>query len=609
MSESSSRRTALWIVGGVIFVFAVAAVLATVLFPVVAGFMRVNMPSAPGFRAVLAWWRFVIDEGRYGAFWSNLWSALSVGDRRAFITPLGKALVVTSSLSIVGGCGLFVFGLVARMGNLNRIQPGIKRVLLRGGVVLRWTALPSSIAALIVKDLAQTPGERRKTKKTLLALKPDRAAIAAIRADAEKLNWRFTKADLHANARCAAMGDWAAQRGMVRIGPMPMPRDLESSHLLICASTGAGKTLALKQLLGNLRQRGDRVIVLDAGYDLSSAYRRSGDLLLSSVDPDSEGWDLRNEVRQPSEWARMAASLIPASGGGDAAEWKKKAQTFFTNVCIQVGEAADNKKLLEILSVWPADALRELLKGTPSGTLLEEGGERYLNSVKANITESISGWQFGKSGPFSLRAYMISDDPRWLWLPYRDPDKAAVAATIATWIDILVLAGLERAERPDKRKTWFIIDELDSIGAINSLKEAVTRLRKSDVAIVAAIQDYSQLVERYGRETAQTLFGCFSNRLYLRCNSEELARKISKELGEAEYEETRVSTSETSRQRVDMRGGPNKNVSVSASRVKAELVMASQIQKLPTRMGYVSLSGDSTVYPIIVPIPEYERRS
>ncbi len=57
-----------------------------------------------------------------------------------------------------------------------------------------------------------------------------------------------------------------------------------------------------------------------------------------------------------------------------------------------------------------------------------------------------------------------------------------------------------------------MIDELDSIGAINSLKDAVTRLRKSGIAVVCAIQDYGQLVERYGAQTASTLFGCFSNR-------------------------------------------------------------------------------------------------
>lgn len=192
---------------------------------------------------------------------------------------------------------------------------------------------------------------------------------------------------------------------------------------------------------------------------------------------------------------------------------------------------------------------------------------------------------------------MTSDDPRWLWLPYRDVDKGVAGPAIASWIDMLVVAGYERPEH-GLRRTWVIIDELDSIGTIGSLKEAVTRLRKNNVAIVAAIQDLSQLTERYGRETAQTLLGSFSNRLYLRCNSSELAEQVSKELGEAEFEETRTQTATSLSRQPRNRTSRGENTSLSTGYTRSPVQLPSEIRNLPTRTGFVTFSGKGQVLPV-----------
>jgi SpoVK/Ycf46/Vps4 family AAA+-type ATPase len=159
----------------------------------------------------------------------------------------------------------------------------------------------------------------------------------------------------------------------------------------------------------------------------------------------------------------------------------------------------------------------------------------------------------------------------------------------------------------EKAPTIIFIDELDSIGTIGGLKEAVTRLRKSNVAVVAAIQDLSQLVERYGRETAQTLFGCFSNRLFLRCVASDLAEKVAKELGEAEYEETRTQTGQSLSRQSQRRTSKGENTSFSSQYTRSPVQLATEITSLPVRTGFVTFAGINRVLPVNLSVGRRER--
>ncbi|WP_170320304.1 type IV secretion system DNA-binding domain-containing protein, partial [Pseudomonas lundensis] len=79
-------------------------------------------------------------------------------------------------------------------------------------------------------------------------------------------------------------------------------------------------------------------------------------------------------------------------------------------------------------------------------------------------------------------------DPRWLWVPFKESELGVSRDLIACWMDILVSAGLERAE--GGQNTWIIIDELDTLGELASLIAATTKLRKRNVRVVVAFQSY-----------------------------------------------------------------------------------------------------------------------
>lgn len=600
-----------WRIGGlVVLALLVAGVMTTLTFPLIAGVMKLGMaPGVNGLTSLSRWVGFALGDKTQPAHWFVFWTHLRFYLAGAYAAYPAYTKAVTVTLASGGATGLLsALGMVYRLWLATPAQPAVARRHMRGTTLIARADMPAFVAGLVARALNPADDRRRRrNERALAAIKPSDADVRFILDDARRQKRELTKAEASADARMNLIGDEAARHGLVRFGSVPMPPDVETLHSLICASTGTGKTVALRQLLADIRRRGDRAIVLDAGLDLSRSFRRDEDLVLSAGDDASLGWDLRNEVRRPSEWARFVAAVVPVTGGGDSGEWVRKAQAFLTAICEQVGTETTNKELLTIATAWDTAALAPVLEGTPAASLLAEGGDRYLVSVRNNLGEKLASWKYGMSGDFSLRRYMTGDDRRWLWLPYRDMEKGTQGPAIAAWIDMLVLAGLERAEQANTHRTWIIIDELDSIGTIGGLKEAVTRLRKSNVAVVGAIQDLSQLVERYGRETAQTLFGCFSNRLFLRCTASDLAEKVARELGEAEYEETRTQTATSRNRQSQSRTSTGENTSFSSQYTRSPVQLATEIRNLPDRTGFVTFAGINRVLPVNLSVGRRER--
>lgn len=365
-----------------------------------------------------------------------------------------------------------------------------------------------------------------------------------------------------------------------------LPPEIEKLHIAIVASTGAGKSVALKKLIKEIRKRGDRAIIIDNGYEFYDRFGAVNEHLLNPFDKRSLKWDISNEIKQDFEWTKFAKSIIP-EGHGSEKEWNRMAQALISNIGINTG--ADNKTLLEIATGYSIKQLEPILQGTSSAVLLQEGGERLLTNIRSVFATYLQAWQFAESGDFSIRDYVLGNDQKWLWIPFKDNELEVSKNLIATWLDIAVNAGLER-EEGQTPKTWIILDELDTLGELSSLISATTKLRKRNMPIVTAFQSYSQLAETYGENRTQTLLNCFSTKLIMRTSNGKLAEAMSLELGEREIWEANKQT--------------GKDTLADSEMKKTErLVLASELQTLPDLKGYLRLAGD---YPVVSVKFEYE---
>jgi type IV secretory pathway TraG/TraD family ATPase VirD4 len=170
-------------------------------------------------------------------------------------------------------------------------------------------------------------------------------------------------------------------------------------------------------------------------------------------------------------------------------------------------------------------------------------------------------------------------------MPYRAGQVAALRSTISAWMRLAVFEAMSREE--DTERLWFVVDELDALGQIDGLKDALARLRKFGGRCVLGFQSVAQVSSTYGVGEAQTIVENCGNTLILRCSGSEhggTSQFASRLIGEREV--TRISTSHSQR-----------STELFSSITRAEhlsvepAVMGSEIEQLPDLAGYLKLAS------------------
>jgi type IV secretory pathway TraG/TraD family ATPase VirD4 len=152
---------------------------------------------------------------------------------------------------------------------------------------------------------------------------------------------------------------------------------------------------------------------------------------------------------------------------------------------------------------------------------------------------------------------------------------------------------MEDGDESGDRRLWLIVDELDALGAIDGLKDALARLRKFGGRCVLGFQSVAQVSSTYGAGDAQTIVENCANTLILRCSASEhggTSQFASRLIGERE-----VVRRSTSRGR-DGSGFPGgrgwrRSMNTSEQRVTEAAVLASELEQLPDLNGYLKTAS------------------
>src|SRR5579883_578488 len=227
-----------------------------------------------------------------------------------------------------------------------------------------------------------------------------------------------------------------------------------------------------------------------------------------------------------------------------------------------------------------------------------------IRSVAGSAAAALEHVQAQRARPFSVRDW-IETGRGVLFLPYQASQIAALRTIIATWVRLAIFEVMchEGAER----RLWLIVDELDALGAIDGLKDALARLRKFGGRCVLGFQSVAQVSSTYGAGEAQTIVENCANTLILRCSASEhggTSQFASRLIGERE-----VIRRSTSRGR-DGSGFPGgrgwrRSTNVTEQRVTEPAVLASELEQLPDLTGYLK-SASSAVW-LRVRLPSGER--
>ena len=332
----------------------------------------------------------------------------------------------------------------------------------------------------------------------------------------------------------------ASSGSLLRFAGVPVPFEDETKHFKLIGTTGTGKSTAIRELLHGALRRGDRAVIADpdGGYLARFFDADRGDVILNPFDPRSLKWDLFQEIQAPYDFDQLARSLIGDGAGPDKA-WRGYAQTFFSAVLRQSYEEGvrDTGELYRLLTAASSEELRILLEGTPAQPFLESGNERMFGSIRAVTAASITALDYVRVqtvAAFSIRRWM-EEGRGVLFLAYQADQIAALRSIISTWMRIAIFQTMSQGE--NDHRLWFVVDELDALGAIDGLKDALARLRKFGGRCVLGFQSIAQVSGLYGASESQTIVENCGNTLILRCSASEhggTAAFASRLIGERE---------------------------------------------------------------------------
>ena len=539
-------------------------------------------------------------EGATVTGWSGLllaYSAVQVPMMTTLIRHRARAHALLASpviglpLTAVAGLGIAAVTPLVRGlglgGGLVQLSLGVSVCAAVGygaaRVVLRRPAATSIYQrGTLIQEIESAPHSGRHATQSEDAAASRNAAVAGMSGRLDHTRRRSSRAQV------------------VTLAGIAVPPIDETKHFKVIGTTGTGKSTAIRELLSGALARGDRAIIADpdGGYLARFKDARRGDLVLNPFDADSRRWDLFGEIGNAYDVDQLARSLLPDHSGSDRS-WTAYARTFFCAVTRQAHEAGvkDIAELYRLLVVADTGELRSFLAGTPAQPFLQEHNGRMFDSIRSVTSSAVGSLEYiaeqKGARPLAVRQWVrdgnatkANERPAGvLFIPYRAGQIAALRSTVSAWLRLAIFEAMSQPE-VDQR-LWFVVDELDALGQIDGLKDALARLRKFGGRCVLGFQSIAQVSSTYGSGEAQTIVENCGNTLILRCSGSDhggTANFASRLIGQREI--LRVSRSR-SRRPTELLASTTLSEHVGIE----PAVMDSQIEQLPDLSGYLKFAS------------------
>lgn len=172
----------------------------------------------------------------------------------------------------------------------------------------------------------------------------------------------------------------------LRIGPVPVPRRIETRHFAFLGTTGSGKTTALRQMLNGIERRGEAALVYDTSGEFIAHYYSParGDIILNPFDARCAFWTPFDEISHPADADRIARQLVSETSSQDDDVWLETSRILVANMIrsLWAEKNCSLEALLEALQVKDKEQLKEWLGHTSSA-------RTFANDAVATDTLSI----------------------------------------------------------------------------------------------------------------------------------------------------------------------------------------------------------------------------
>jgi type IV secretory pathway TraG/TraD family ATPase VirD4 len=346
----------------------------------------------------------------------------------------------------------------------------------------------------------------------------------------------------------------------LKIGNVNWYQYAEVQHLLICGDPGSGKSQLLNQLLQQLRNSDDIVIAYDIKGDfIRDFYNPEIDQILTPFDERSVTWNPWDDLDSDLQMEAFAEAVIKENTQDSF--WSKAARMVLV-AALKKGQSENwtfNQTIkfitqtnLEVLAKWfdNTSVASDFSNEKTAATIFSELKTQimclnYLPDVDNKpLTFSLKNWLDDNLSAQHTDYKKLKKPSGWLFLPIPEQFKAVGTPIIAAQLELLANHILSLPTNRNRR-IWFIVDELASLPKLTILGRLLSQGRGYGVAAILAIQNLSQLKDKYGNNGANALTGLCSSLLSLRVSDPDTANYISRRCGKHIRKEQQNTQSHT----------------------------------------------------------------
>jgi type IV secretory pathway TraG/TraD family ATPase VirD4 len=386
-------------------------------------------------------------------------------------------------------------------------------------------------------------------------------------------------------AKRTASPDKAKRARQLMFGQVPWPTAFEDKHALIVGTTGVGKSTLIRQLLGGIRNRDGRAIVVDLNGDFSRALGVPTDKRFNPLDASSVKWNPLREIQKLEDIDLVLRAAIPAGTTPEDENWRQYARQFLNAVMARLFEAKELR--LDRLRYYVMDAGEKEL-----AAFLQTGSQPYriqsnnmASTVKSIAQSCVQSLAHASAAPdFSVRKW-VRQGQGFIFITPRDRDRAALLTLMNAFMNLAIAEALSAPSGKPFRPIAVVVDELASFD-FDDLQGVLEKGRKFGVVAFAGIQNVAQLRQKYGQEGATTLLACFRTKVIFNPGDAETAKRMAEEIGRQVVERRQISHS---------RSAGNSSTSESWHREDRYAVSPESLQALPDLSAYLKIGGDFEV--------------
>jgi len=387
-----------------------------------------------------------------------------------------------------------------------------------------------------------------------------------------------------------AMKKNKVQENIYRNGAVQVPIKYEVLHFLIIGRTGSGKTVLLKPILKDIKERYDRALVHDFKGDyLRAFYDKDMDLVLNPFSDDSIKWTIFNEIENSYDIDLIAASLIPEPKSSEDPFWKLEARKVFKGALqyLIISGQKTNKSVYDFFTQSNEQIKECFLNYNETikySHLFTGKDSKTAQSVMSVTRQYVDIFEMLKNidGDFCLRDWCQNGNGI-IFVTNRPDIKDAIKPLISMFFDLSSKFLLAEDDRNDR--TFFMLDELGMLQKLNSIIDLLTNGRSKGVSTFVGIQEPAQISNIYGKELKNTILNATTNVVLFGMNDAQSAKELSQLIGESEEQ----FEDESIHHKIDSQEMDGYNI---RKHLKTNsLVLASEIQSLKDRECYVKIAN------------------